>query len=235
MTLLQLLRDHGFQVTKLNEDHPFLIVSPPSSESVSTNVKEGDERDEGDEGDEVKKNNNDQRSLQSLSELIASPDNRDQLESLLQTSGALLFRGFEVSSPSAFDRFVASFRYPPLFYVGGGSPGRDRVTGDVFTSTKWPPHGSIWMHNEMSYTTKPPSKAFFCSLVPADEKGFTPLADFRRVLERLRPDIVSKLKQRGVKYTRLYIDEKQRDKYVKLGCEVLSSPSLYRFTRQHYL
>eukprot|EP01098_Paradermamoeba_levis_P005669 TRINITY_DN2382_c0_g1_i1.p1 TRINITY_DN2382_c0_g1~~TRINITY_DN2382_c0_g1_i1.p1 ORF type:complete len:245 (-),score=37.14 TRINITY_DN2382_c0_g1_i1:103-837(-) len=79
------------------------------------------------------------------------------------------------------------------------------------------------MHNEMSYTSKPPSKAFFCSLVPATERGCTPLADFRQALHKINPEVVEKLKKRGIKYTRLYIDESQKEKYKKLSCEIAKS------------
>lgn len=88
-----------------------------------------------------------QSDLASLVDAIVK--NKTWLDSQLEQSGAILFRGFDVSTAADFDAVVKAFDYPELPYVGGAAP-RSSVVGRVFTSNESPPDQKIPFHHEMA-------------------------------------------------------------------------------------
>lgn len=72
------------------------------------------------------------------------------LESLLVKNGAILFRGFSVTSPSDFNDVVVAFDFLEMLYVGGGAP-RTQVVDRVYTANESPPDHEIPFHHEMAY------------------------------------------------------------------------------------
>ena len=98
----------------------------------------------------------------------------------LYRSGGILFRGFEVGGPEAFRQFAAGFGDPLLNYEFGSTP-RSNVTKGVYTSTEYPAHQSIPLHNEQAYTLEWPMKIWFYSMIAARSGGETPIADSREV------------------------------------------------------
>lgn len=122
-----------------------------------------------------------------------------EIETHLQRSGAVLFRGFDVTDAGTF-RDVAATICPELrTYAGGDSP-RDSVGDRVYTSTEYPAHLEVYLHNELSYAGWSPDRLFFCCLVPAESGGETHLADGREILRRLDPEVRERFEQRGVTY-----------------------------------
>jgi alpha-ketoglutarate-dependent taurine dioxygenase len=126
---------------------------------------------------------------------------RDWLEAELHRHGALLFRGFGVDSPARFEQFVAATSSGPLEYHERTSP-RSRVSGNVYTSTDYPPEHAIFLHNEQSYNATFLLKIYFCCVRPADEGGETPLADTRKVFARISPDTRQRFMEQGYTYVR---------------------------------
>jgi len=126
---------------------------------------------------------------------------RDLIENRLRQHGALLFRGFGIHSVEAFERFAHELIPQFLRYIEGSSP-RIMEQDGVYTSTEYPPEFFISMHNELSYAHRWPGKIFFYCLVPAASGGETPLADSRRVLAKMRPDMRRRFEEKGVRYTR---------------------------------
>jgi hypothetical protein len=61
--------------------------------------------------------------------------------------------------------------------------------GNIYTSTDFPAEQSIFLHNENSYQHTWPMKIFFFCLKSATAGGETPLADVRKVLQRIDPKI----------------------------------------------
>jgi alpha-ketoglutarate-dependent taurine dioxygenase len=117
-------------------------------------------------------------------------------------SGAILFRGFEVQSRDEFLQVKKELVGDSNFnYVDGNSP-RIKVSSYVYTSTEFPPDKIITLHNELSYTSRWPSKIFFYCEIPAVEGGETPIIDCRYVLDKLDQKLIDAFKQHGVKYTR---------------------------------
>ncbi|KAJ0709592.1 putative TauD/TfdA-like domain, taurine dioxygenase TauD-like superfamily [Helianthus annuus] len=79
--------------------------------------------------------------------------NRPWLDSLLHQSGAILFRGFSVSSASDFNDVVESSGYEDFSYGVGGAGSRTKVVGRVYTANEAPPHQNIPFHHEMSHVS----------------------------------------------------------------------------------
>ena len=106
------------------------------------------------------------------------------VDELLAGPGAILLRGFEVASAEQFNALAAVVLGPLMRYIEGASP-RLPVSGSVYTSTEYAPQLPIALHNELSYSHRWPARiAFFCR-EPAADGGQTPLADSRRVYQRI--------------------------------------------------
>ena len=115
--------------------------------------------------------------------------------------GALLFRGFDVRSPSEFEKFIRVTSGEPLSYVERSSP-RTQVEGNVYSSTEYPAEHEIFLHCENSYQSTWPLKIFFFCRKPAPRGGETPIADTRRILSQIEPSVREAFERRGVMYVR---------------------------------
>jgi len=120
---------------------------------------------------------------------------------MLPSVGGILFRGFDVPDAGTFERLVKVFDEQTLDYRYGSSP-RTREAGNIFTSTEYPAAEKIPLHNEMSYTTAWPRKIWFYSQVVAVEGGETPLADSRRIYQRISREVRDKFETRQIRYVR---------------------------------
>ena len=75
---------------------------------------------------------------------------RSIVDQSLERDGAILFSGFTPEGVEGFQRFAASFGHPLLNYEFGSTP-RSQVDGKgVYTSTEYPAHRSIRLHNEQA-------------------------------------------------------------------------------------
>jgi alpha-ketoglutarate-dependent taurine dioxygenase len=128
-------------------------------------------------------------------------DNREWLNSLLDKHGAALLRGFNVEQVEDFHNFVLSYCPNLLQYKERSSP-RHQVATDVYTSTDYPSHQSIFFHNENSYQLTWPLKIFFFCKCPAQQGGETPIADVRKVYRRLSADTIENFAQKQCMYLR---------------------------------
>jgi alpha-ketoglutarate-dependent taurine dioxygenase len=123
-------------------------------------------------------------------------NNRALIQQHLLATGGLLFRGFHVNSEESFHQFITSLGTRLMRYAEGATP-RTQLSGLVYTSTEYPADQQIALHNELTYVTRWPGHILFCCVVPAEKNGQTPIADVRRVLNRLSPSIVDEFRQRG--------------------------------------
>jgi alpha-ketoglutarate-dependent taurine dioxygenase len=130
-------------------------------------------------------------------------EHRTWIETTLHAAGAILFRGFAVEGVDGFQRFMQAASGELLPYTYRSSP-RTQVQGNVYTSTEYPPEERIPFHSEMSYTTSWPMKIGFMSMVVATTGGETPIADTRRVYDRIPTDIRQRFEEKGVMYVRNY-------------------------------
>lgn len=138
-----------------------------------------------------------------LTEAVKS--HKPWLEDLLQKSGAILFRGFPVDSPSDFNDVVEATGFPPMEYIGGGAL-RKQVLSRVYTANEAPPDQHIAFHHEMAYAAEFPSKLLlFCEVEP-EKGGETPIVLSHMVYERMKekyPAFVARLEDQGLLYTRI--------------------------------
>lgn len=127
--------------------------------------------------------------------------NSSALQELLWTHGALLFRGFDVSTWQQFHLAFVAMAGDPIQYVEQSSP-RVQVAREIYTSTEHPPEREIFLHNEQSYNANfPRFIAFFCHR-PAVTGGETPIADSRRILSRIPAALRDRLHRSGYRYVR---------------------------------
>jgi alpha-ketoglutarate-dependent taurine dioxygenase len=132
-------------------------------------------------------------------------ENRESLRERLLRHGAILLRNFGVHAVEDFAGFTAVASDEVMEYRERSSP-RHEVGANIYTSTDYPASQKIFPHNEHSYSQHLPLTLFFCCLQPAERGGETPLADCRRVLRRIAPEVVEKFKRKKWMYVRNFGD-----------------------------
>jgi hypothetical protein len=141
--------------------------------------------------------------VEGLSLIDWAVSNRQHLDQELLRYGAILFRGFNVKTVAEFEQFMEAFAGELLEYSFRSTP-RTPVSGRIYTSTEYPAHQTIPLHNEMSYTKRWPMKiAFFC-MEAAEVGGETPIADSRKVFQRIDSSIRDRFGRQKVRYVRNY-------------------------------
>jgi hypothetical protein len=127
---------------------------------------------------------------------------REFLHDQLLKWGALLIRGCPTLAPPDFARFVREFSGKSLIdYAGGASP-RVKLGGGVYTSTEYPQHYTLSLHNELSYTYRWPDHLYFCCITASGQGGETSLGNSRAILKAMDEKVVSEFKRRKIKYVR---------------------------------
>lgn len=104
--------------------------------------------------------------------------------------GVLLFRGFNISDPLAFEDVALSL-VPNLEKAYLGTSPRSQINGTsyVFTAADFSPHRTVPVHIEMSFRNFPPAtQLFYAQQVEQWKGGETPLTDFQAVWEELSSD-----------------------------------------------
>lgn len=119
----------------------------------------------------------------------------------LGRSGGVLLRGFEPAGAEGFRRFAASFGHELLHYEFASTP-RSKVDAGVYTSTEYPAHQTIPLHNEQAYTRQWPMKIWFYCDLPSETGGETPIADSRAIHRRLSAGLVDRFTAKGLMYVR---------------------------------
>lgn len=127
--------------------------------------------------------------------------NRELLVEKLHQHGGVLFRGFQVTGPEHLESFIAAVADQALEYKERSSP-RSSVQGNIYTSTDYPPQYPIFLHNENSYQSVWPLKIFFLCTIAPSVGGETPIADCRRVLDHIAPEVRRRFEEKGWMYVR---------------------------------
>jgi alpha-ketoglutarate-dependent taurine dioxygenase len=138
--------------------------------------------------------------------LAWTSNNLETIEVLLLKHKALLFRNFKITTVARFNEFVkATTKEALLAYCDRSSP-RHEVGDKIYTSTDYPAEQSIFLHNENSYALTFPGKIYFCCLQVAQQGGETPIADTRKIWQRLNPEICDCFLAKQIMYVRNYND-----------------------------
>jgi alpha-ketoglutarate-dependent taurine dioxygenase len=125
------------------------------------------------------------------------------LETHLLQDGAILFRDFDLRTPDEFEKLIETVSGPLLDYSYRSTP-RTLVSGRVYTSTEYPAHQSIPLHNENAYSQSWPMKLWFFSMKVAEEGGATPIADSRKLYQQIPAEIRECFERKGLMYVRNY-------------------------------
>ena len=128
---------------------------------------------------------------------------RDPIETALHMVGGVLLRGFEVPSVDAFQQFAAGFGHPVLKYEFASTPRSAVSSSGIYTSTEYPAHQHIPLHNEQAYTREWPMKIWFHCVTASPEGGETPIADSRAIYRRM-PVTIRERFAPGILYVRNY-------------------------------
>ena len=118
-------------------------------------------------------------------------DNKLLIEQQILIHGGILFRNFNISSVSEFNKIVQILAPNLLDYQYRFTP-RTRLGGKIFTATEYPADRMIPLHNENSYTNFWPEQIFFLSVLAASDGGQTPVADSRKIYSSIAPNIRTK-------------------------------------------
>ena len=130
-------------------------------------------------------------------------NNREFLEEHLVKEGAILFRNFDLRTTEEFERLIETVSGKLLDYSYRSTP-RTLVSGHIYTSTEYPAHQSIPLHNEHSYSCSWPMKLWFFSMQVADQQGETPIADSRKIYQHMPTEIRDCFERKGLMYVRNY-------------------------------
>lgn len=127
-------------------------------------------------------------------------DHRPEIERRLLHHGAILFRGFGLTTVADFETFAAAI-YSSLFGDYGDLP-KEELGERVYHSTPYPPDKTILFHNEASHTERWPMRQLFFCETPSPVGGETPIVDCRQIYRDLRPEVLAPFAERGLLYVR---------------------------------
>lgn len=130
-------------------------------------------------------------------------NHHSMIDEKLTTSGAVLFRGFDIQTPQDFEDVAKSIDNDLKDDYMGTSP-RDKKSGFVFSASELPPHYPIMQHCEMSFLPSAPRRLFFYCHIEPEYGGETPICDFRKVYRDVDPKIREEFECKGVKHIRNY-------------------------------
>lgn len=130
---------------------------------------------------------------------------KDDLHAKLIAHGAILFRGFPVSSADAFEAFLDMTDYENMPYVGGAAPRTQVTKSRIVTANESPATEKIPFHHEMAQTPHPPGYIFFyCDIAPATG-GATSILHSGEICQKffdINYEFASKIEEQGVRYIR---------------------------------
>ena len=132
--------------------------------------------------------------------------NRQFIDTLLLQHRAILFRNFRTNTLAAFHQFVKATSNGELLDYRDRSSPRHEVGEKVYTSTDYPAKQHIFLHNEGTYWLTWPLKIYFGCLIAPQQGGETPIADTRKIFERINPKIRERFIEKKVLYIRNYND-----------------------------
>lgn len=133
--------------------------------------------------------------------------NRSWVEEQMLTYGAVLIRGFDISSPVELEKAILALQ-PNLCQDYRGTSPRSVFDGTdyIFSAADVPATYPIGQHVEMAFLKAPPRQLYFgCIQAPSNSiGGETSLCDFRKVYNELDPSLRDKFQRLGLQYNRTH-------------------------------
>ena len=133
-------------------------------------------------------------------------EHRAKLQSLVIKHGAVLFRGFPVTSADHFEAMLDQTDYINMPYIGGAAP-RSQVTASrIVTANESPSSEKIPFHHEMAQVPSPPGYIFFYCHQAPEEGGATSLLHSGEICEKffeIDSEVAAKVERLGVRYKRV--------------------------------
>ena len=126
--------------------------------------------------------------------------NRKLVTKLLMTYRAILFKRCGIESAALFHELINATSSGEMLECRDRSTPRREVENRIYTSTEYPPDQAIALHNKGTYWMRWPLLIYFCCKQPALTGGETPIADVRRVLSRIPPQISGRFKEKKILY-----------------------------------
>lgn len=130
-------------------------------------------------------------------------NNNTMINELLLDNGVIVFKGFNPATSQDVENISQAYSDTLLDYVYPSTPRTD-LGNKIYTSTEYPAHQEIPLHNENSYFSSWPDVLMFFCMVPAVEGGETPIADSRKILSKLNQSLKNKFMDKGIMYVRNY-------------------------------
>jgi alpha-ketoglutarate-dependent taurine dioxygenase len=141
--------------------------------------------------------------------LLATPALCAHIDEQLRASGAVLLRGFSLHGQEGQDgqerlrAFASAFGHPLLGHELSAIP-RTALGAGVYTTAEYPAHRSMPLLNELSHTRAWPMKLWLFCEQAALSGGATPLADCRRIYQRMPALLRERFASQGLSYVRNY-------------------------------
>lgn len=131
-------------------------------------------------------------------------EHRAQIDQLLCQHGAIVLPGLKLNTCAQFERLLTGLWGQELLEYRNRSTPRTCLKGRIYSSTEYPPEESIPLHNENAYSHTWAMRLALACLIPAQSGGVTPLADSRKVYQRIPPSLRQRFDDLGVLYVRHY-------------------------------
>ncbi|MEA5593322.1 TauD/TfdA family dioxygenase [Rivularia sp. UHCC 0363] len=148
----------------------------------------------------------------------------DKINAVLSEHGAVLLRGFPLNTADDFAQIKAKLIAHPQKYFAIVNPRTNIEEKDsIYTSTEIPSQWSIPLHSELTCSFSFPDRIFFFCQEKPEYWGQTPICDTRRILKQLPTQLVDKIRDRGVRYTRRL--PKQSNPFSKGWSEIFNTES----------
>uniref|UniRef100_UPI000B4A4312 TauD/TfdA family dioxygenase n=1 Tax=Calothrix rhizosoleniae TaxID=888997 RepID=UPI000B4A4312 len=141
--------------------------------------------------------------VEGLSLVSWAKTQKELIDQKLLQHGGILFRNFKLNDIPEFAEFIKTIGGNLLEYSYRSTP-RTQVSGNIYTSTEYPATQSIPLHNEMSYSRNFPRKIAFYCLQSAQQGGETPIADSRKIFQRISNQTKELFQQKQIMYVRNY-------------------------------
>jgi alpha-ketoglutarate-dependent taurine dioxygenase len=132
--------------------------------------------------------------------------NKDAVEALLRTNGAVLIRGLKILSSTQFGKVLPTLFGEELIEYKYRSTPRTELRNNIYTTTEYHADMVIPQHNENAYANNWAMRIGFLCMLPSQTGGETPICDSRKIYQKIPKQIRDEFEAKKVCYVRNYSD-----------------------------